>query len=264
MKKEGNKGNIVGLLLNTGLITWALFIVLWWILSLFQEDILLPGPLKTLQGSMEIVKNGKLFQFAGISLRRVYTGWALGCLVGIPLGVLIGRIDVVRKLFEPFLNFFRFVPGLALITLFLMWFGVGEGAKIVIIFYGTTFTVAVNVIAGILSMDQKRIYAAQILGAGEKDLLLTVIWPSVIPYAFTGARLGLGGAFGSIVAAEMVAAKEGIGYLIYNSRLYFRTDWIIAGVITLGLMGYLSDLIFRKLGNRYLRRFGVREEHTIN
>lgn len=256
--------NIFDLILGTGAVTWLLFVLLWWFLSLFQEDILLPGPLKALQGSVEIITNGKLFLFAGISFRRVFIGWSLGCLLGIPFGVLIGRVYVVRKLFEPFLNFFRFVPGLALITLFLLWFGVGEGAKIVIIFYGTMFTVAVNVIAGILSMDQSRIYAAAILGADEKDILLTVIWPSVIPYAFTGARLGLGGAFGSIVAAEMVAAKEGIGYLIYNSRLYFRTDWIIAGVITLGLMGYLSDLIFRKLGNRYLGKYGVREQQDLS
>ena len=263
MGSTKKRTGIPDMILGTGAVTWILFLFIWWILSLFQEDILLPGPLKTLLGTVEIIKNGKLFLFAGISFRRVMIGWSLGCLVGIPLGVLIGRIYFMRKLFEPFLNFFRFVPGLALITLFLMWFGVGEGAKIVIIFYGTTFTVAVNVIAGILSMDQSRIYAAAILGADEKDILISVIWPSVIPYAFTGARLGLGGAFGSIVAAEMVAAKEGIGYLIYNSRLYFRTDWIIAGVITLGLMGYLSDLVFRKLGNRYLRRFGVREEQDL-
>ena len=226
MKKKNPCNSFIRLMLNTGLMTWILFVFIWWILSLFQEDILLPGPLKTLTGSMEIITNGRLFQFAWISFRRVLIGWTLGCIAGIPLGVLIGRIEVVRRLFEPFLNFFRFIPGLALITLFLMWFGVGEGAKIVIIFYGTAFTVSVNVIAGIVSMDRNRIYAASILGASEKDILLTVIWPSAIPYAFTGARLGLGGAYASIVAAEMVAAKEGIGYLIYNSRLYFRTDWI--------------------------------------
>lgn len=252
--------SLVKFLLNSGIITWTLLVILWWVLSLFQEDILLPGPLKTLMGSLEIIRDGTLIKFAGISFMRVLVGWSAGCIVGIPLGVLIGRIHVIRKLFEPFLNFFRFVPGLALITLFLMWFGVGEGAKIVIIFYGTTFSVAVNVIAGIISMDNSRIYAASILGAKPADVLFSVIWPSVIPYAFTGARLGLGGAFGSIVAAEMVAAKDGIGYLIYNSRLYFRTDWIIAGVITLGLMGYLSDLVFRKLGNRFLHRFGVRDD----
>ncbi|MBR4760788.1 MAG: ABC transporter permease subunit, partial [Lachnospiraceae bacterium] len=152
---------------------------------------------------------------------------------------------------------------LALITLFLMWFGVDEGSKIMIILYGTVFTVAVNVIAGILSMDQMRIYAARILGMSEMEIFTLVVWPQVIPYAFTGARLGLGGAFGAIVAAEMVAAQEGVGFLIYNSRLYFRTDWIIAGVITLGLMGFLSDKFFRALGNRFLGRFGVKEKADL-
>ena len=257
MESKGKK--IWKTLLKTGIITWLAFIVFWWILSLFQEDILLPGPLKTLAGSWEIVANGKLFEFALISMRRVFIGWGLGCLIGIPLGMLIGRIEVVRSFFEPFINFFRFVPGLALITLFLMWFGVDEGSKIMIILYGTVFTVSVNVIAGILSMDQNRINAARILGVSEKDIFFTVVWPSIIPYAFTGARLGLGGAFGAIVAAEMVAAKEGLGYLIYNSRLYFRTDWIICGVITLGLLGFLFDKLFRVLGNKYLKHYGVKE-----
>ncbi|MBQ1526167.1 MAG: ABC transporter permease [Lachnospiraceae bacterium] len=258
MKTKVNEGLVK--LFRSGILTWVLFVFLWWFLSLFYEDILLPGPLKTAKGSLEIILNGKLFKFALISMRRVYIGWAVGCLVGIPLGILIGRIELIRGFFEPCINFFRFVPGLALITLFLMWFGVDEGSKIMIILYGTVFTVSVNVIAGILAMDQNRIYAARILGVNERQILYSVIWPQVIPYAFTGARLGLGGAFGAIVAAEMVAATEGVGYLIYNSRLYFRTDWIIAGVITLGLMGFFSDKLFRMLGNRYLRRFGVREK----
>ncbi len=97
----------------------------------------------------------------------------------------------------------------------------------------------------------------------EFQILLTVIWPSVIPYAFTGARLGLGGAFASIVAAEMLSSKEGIGYLIFTARMYFHTDWIITGVIVLGILGYLSDKLLRLIGNNLLARYGVREKKAF-
>ena len=108
-----------------------------------------------------------------------------------------------------------------------------------------------------------RINSARVLGVSEFQILLTVIWPSVIPYAFTGARLGLGGAFASIVAAEMLSSKEGIGYLIFTARMYFHTDWIITGVIVLGILGYLSDKLLRLIGNNLLARYGVREKKAF-
>lgn len=200
--------------MKSGIVTWGLFIVIWWILSLFQSEVLLPGPLETLKGAKELILNGKLLTFA-------------------------------------------------LITLFLMWFGVGETSKIVLITYGTVFVVIVNIISGILALDKDRINSARVLGVSEFQILLTVIWPSVIPYAFTGARLGLGGAFASIVAAEMLSSKEGIGYLIFTARMYFHTDWIITGVIVLGILGYLSDKLLRLIGNNLLARYGVREKKAF-
>ena len=200
--------------MKSGIVTWGLFVVIWWILSLFQSEVLLPGPLETLKGAKELILNGKLLTFA-------------------------------------------------LITLFLMWFGVGETSKIVLITYGTVFVVIVNIISGILALDKDRINSARVLGVSEFQILLTVIWPSVIPYAFTGARLGLGGAFASIVAAEMLSSKEGIGYLIFTARMYFHTDWIITGVIVLGILGYLSDKLLRLIGNNLLARYGVREKKAF-
>lgn len=247
-------------LVSFGIATWVLFVIIWYIFSLFQDELFLPGPLETLKGTLEIIQNGKLFLFALISLRRVFIGWSIGTLIAIPLGLLIGRIQVLRKLIEPFINFFRFVPGLALLTLFLMWFGVGELSKVILILYGTIFTVVVNTITGVIAVDQNRINSARTLGVSEWKIVYSVIWPSVIPYVFTGARLGLGGAFSSIIAAEMLAAKEGIGYLIYTSRMYFHTDWIFAGIIVLGLMGYISDKLVRLLGNKFLEKYGVHEK----
>lgn len=252
------------LLLNSGILTWVVVVALWALAAQFSNELLFPGPLQTLEGSSEVIENGQLLLFAWISLRRVLIGWGLGILIGVPLGVLIGRIVPIRKLLEPFINFFRFIPALALLTLFLMWFGVGESAKIAIITYGTVFTVIVNIIAGVVSIDMSRINSARVLGISEAQIILTVIWPSVIPHAFTGARLGLGNAFASIIAAEMLSAKEGIGYFIYTARMYFHTDWILMGIIVLGLLGYFSDVILRLFGNSVLKKYGVKEKKKFS
>lgn len=247
-----------------GIITWLALILVWYVLSLFYNDTFLPGPLETLNGAKSLLFNGNLLSFSAISLRRVLIGWSLGTLVAIPLGLCIGRIKFIHSLVEPIINFFRFIPGLAFLTVFLMWFGVGETSKIVLIFYSTVFTVTVNTIAGVTAVSPERINSARVLGVTNWQLLRTVIWPSIIPHVFTGARLGLGGAFGAIVAAEMLAANEGLGYLIYSARLYFHTDWIFAGIICLGLLGYFTDLLLRTLGNHLLKHYGVTETISIN
>lgn len=249
--------------LDHGIVTWVVLIFIWQLASLFYDDTFLPGPLHTLQGGLEIILNGKLLQFSLISLKRVMVGWLIGTLVAAPLGLLVGRVLFLRRLVEPFINFFRFIPPLALLTLFLMWFGVGELSKEVLIIYSVVFTVLVNTIAGVMAVSDDRINSARTLGASEWQIIRTVIWPSIIPYVFTGARLGLGGAFSSIIAAEMLAAKEGLGYLIYTSRLYFHTDWIFIGTITLGLIGFLSDKILRVLGNHFLGKYGVKEKGSL-
>lgn len=142
-----------------------------------------------------------------------------------------------------------------------MWFGVGEKSKIALIVYASCFTIIINTIAGVAGTEKTRIQAARALGANECQILGTVIIPSAIPDIFTGVRLGLGNAFTAIVGAEMMAANEGLGYLIYTAHLYFHTDWILIGIITLGLMGYVSDKILKFIGNKLLKRFGISEEN---
>jgi len=120
------------------------------------------------------------------------------------------------------------------------------------------FPVMVNTIAGVRSVDHSLIEAAESMGASKRRTFFTVVFPSAIPNIFTGVRLGLSSAIICIVAAEMLAASEGLGYLIYTSRLYYRTDWIFAGIFTLGLIGLLADKLLRFLGKKFLYRFGVR------
>jgi NitT/TauT family transport system permease protein len=244
-------------LLRYGVITWVLLIIAWGIISFFYSSTFWPGPLETLAGAREIIMDGTLFRFAVISLWRVFKGWLAGCALAIPIGILIGRNRIIRQMVEPVINYFRFVPAIAFLTLFIMWFGVGEKSKTILIMYATCFTVIVNTASGASSIDENRILAARTLGTGELQILLHVILPSCVPFIFTGIRLGMGGAYTSIVAAEMLAAREGLGYLIFTSRLYFRVDWILAGIIVLGLLGFLTDKGLRLLGKAVLRRYGI-------
>lgn len=244
-------------LLKSGIVTWILLLILWQVASNFNSPDFLPSPGKTLQGLEEIFKKGLLWEDIVISMRRVAIGWLRGLVIAIPIGLLVGRFKIVRWLVEPFINFFRFVPAIGFLTLFLMWFGVGEESKLVLITYATIFPVTINTIAGVTGIDPVKYQAAQSLGASQLQVFFTVTIPGAIPNIFTGIRLGLSGAIISIVAAEMLAASEGLGYLIYTSRLYYRTDWIFVGIVTLGLIGFILDKILRKLGNSLFRYYGV-------
>lgn len=253
---------VIEFLKKYSILTWLIFIAIWQIASLFYTPSFLPGPLETLAGAKEILLDGTLVRFIGVSSLRVLKGWTISMCFGIPMGILIGKDNNMKQLFEPFVNFFRFIPAISLLTMFLMWFGVGERSKVAIIIYASCFTIIVNTVAGVVSVEPQRIQAARALGANEFQVTLSVILPSAVPYIFNGVRLGLGSAFTAIVGAEMLASNEGIGYLIYTSRLYFRMDWVLTGVIVLGLMGFLSDKLLRFLGIHILGRFGVKEQNA--
>jgi NitT/TauT family transport system permease protein len=240
-----------------GFVTWGLLLLIWQLASVANPSEFLPGPMQTLRGGKEIVVSGVLFQYIGISFFRIFSGWSLGIISAVPVGLLIGQFGTIRRIFEPFINFFRFIPAIGFLTLFLMWFGVGEESKIAIIIYATTFPIIINTIAGVVGINPTTIQAALSQGASPAQIFFTVTIPASVPHIFTGVRLGLSGAIISIVAAEMLAAQNGIGYLIYTSRLYFRTDWIFVGILTLGLTGYFSDRLLRFFGRTVLKRFGV-------
>jgi NitT/TauT family transport system permease protein len=256
---HANISSAANFLLDSGLVSWAIIFVGWGTISLFYKATFFPSPLETVIGAWELLADGTLVKFSLISLWRVFQGWFLGSVIAVPIGVMIGRSRIIRKIMEPLVDYFRFIPAIAYLTLFIMWFGVGERSKVILIIYATSFTVIINTASGVLGIEPNRIQAARTLGTSEFKILLYVILPECVPYIFTGVRLGLGGAFTSIIAAEMLAAKEGLGYLIFTSRLYFRVDWILAGVIMLGLLGYLTDKLFRVFGETVLKRYGIHD-----
>lgn len=256
-------GAIYDRALRTGIVSWLVFLLVWQIAALFSKPDYLPGPVATLTGSIEIIEDGSLLNFALISLWRVVRGWLLGVAVALPLGLLLGRVRNVRLLIEPYLDFFRFIPALAFLTLFVLWFGIDDLSKVLLIAYATTFIVTINTAAGVFALDEDKIRAARSLGASEFQILTHVVLPASIPYIFTGMRIAMGNSFGAIVGAEMIAAKEGLGYLIWTSRLYFRTDWVFIGIISLGILGFLADRALRFAGERALKKYGVRNESSF-
>ena len=251
LKKVGNA------ILKSGVISWLLLLLIWQVASMFNKPEFLPSPWKTLQGLGEIFESGVLMQDIGISLQRVAIGWGRGILIAVPLGLLIGNFKVFRSLVEPLINFFRFVPAIGFLTLFLMWFGVGEASKTVLITYASIFPIIINTVAAVGAINPTRYQAAESLGASRWQRFLHVTVPGAVPGIFTGVRLGLSAAIISIVGAEMLAADSGLGYLVYTSRLYYRTDWIFVGIVILGLLGFLADRLLRLLAKVLLKHYGV-------
>lgn len=232
-------------------------VLVWQLLSLRVPPLFLPSPAQTFAGFLELAGDGTLLTSVLASGGRILAGWLMGVAVGIPLGMVMGTIAPVRQVFDPYIEFFRFVPPIAFVTLAVIWLGPGEASKVALIFYTTVFIVTLNVLAGTAAVPELRLRAAASLGAGRLTTLRTVIVPSTVPYMVTGARIAMGNSFLTIVSAEIVAADEGLGALIWNARNYSRTEWVFVGIITLGCLGFLFDRVLRLAATRFLGRYGV-------
>jgi NitT/TauT family transport system permease protein len=230
-------------------------LVLWQVVSGFTSPLFLPSVSATGAAAVELVADGTLQRSIVASAWRIAAGWALGVIVGIPLGVFVGRFSLVRRLLEPYIEFFRFIPPIAFVTLAVIWMGPGEASKIALIFYTTVFVVTINAIAGVQAVNPLRLRAAASLGAGPLKTLTTVILPSAIPYMVTGARIAMGNSFLTVVSAEIVAADEGLGSLIWTARNFSRTEWVFVGIIALGMLGFLFDRVLRVVTNKLLRHY---------
>ena len=182
---------------------------------------------------------------------------AIGCALAIPLGIVAGRWTWVRLALDPYVEFFRFIPPIAFITLFLIWFGLGETSKILLIVYTTMFVTFLNTMTGAMSVEPEKIRAAQCLGASRRQIFVHVVVPATVPHIVTGLRLAMGNAFMTVVAAELVAAQSGVGHLIWSSRLFAQTEFVFVGIITLGLMGFAANWALRKITARLAYRYSI-------
>ena len=187
------------------------------------------------------------------SSSRVFTGYLIASLLGIGMGVGIGWSRVFEKTFEPTLQMLRPIPPVSWIPLAIIWFGIANKPAIFLVFLGAFFPILMNTIHGVKTVSRDLLRAAAMAGANEKQLLRYVVIPAAMPSIFAGLRIGVGSAWMLTVTAEMVAVKSGLGYVLWDSYYFLRYDMVIASMISIGLLGFLTDLGVKAIMNRLLR-----------
>ncbi|MGJ8533251.1 MAG: ABC transporter permease [Alphaproteobacteria bacterium] len=192
-------------------------------------------------------RNVPLWEHVGISVYRVLAGVLSGALIGIPLGFSMGLSSVARGLFDPIVEFMRPIPPLALIPLIILWFGIDETAKIALLFLASLFIMTIAARSGVSSVRISKVHAAYSLGASKLQILRHVILPNALPEIFTGLRTSMGVCWGTVVAAELVAADKGVGSMIMIAKNFLQTDTVVIGIIIIGVIGYIIEMFMRFL-----------------
>jgi ABC-type nitrate/sulfonate/bicarbonate transport system permease component len=225
---------------------FAILFVGWHVISQYVvSSVLFPPPLPVLKRAGEMAMDGSLFVQIWASLRRILVGFVLGSAAGVVIGLLMGSFRPLRRLFDPAVETLRFIPAVAMITVAVIWFGLGEASKYFIIFYSTLFIVIITTAAGVSGIPQNKFRAGQVLGASHWQIFVFVTFPASMPMILTGMRVAMSNAFTTIVAAEMVAANQGIGAMLWKSRLYMLVDNVFVALLTLAALGFAIDRLFR-------------------
>ncbi|WP_454002222.1 ABC transporter permease [Afipia felis] len=219
------------------------------VMSTFLTGLFLPGHAASAYGGPEGIP--LLIYQSGSSLVRVGAGFACAALVGVPLGFAMGYFRKIDSNLDPIISTLRPVPPIAWIPLAILWFGLGMKPTIFIIFIGTLFPIILNTFHGVKGTPIRLIEFARVLGATRKQVLFKVIVFEAFPSIITGMRVGFGIGWMSVVAAEMIAAKSGLGYLIMTARWFFATDMVLAGMLMIGLIGFGGDLLLRYVERKF-------------
>jgi NitT/TauT family transport system permease protein/taurine transport system permease protein len=245
---------IRGVLLATASVLIAL--LTWQFLSTFIfNPFLIPPPLEVFRTAIPMLVSGEIMADVSISMVRVLVGFVTGSLAGILIGVLLGRIRLLHELFDPIIELLRYLSPTAMIPIAVIWFGIGELSKYFLIFWGTFFIVLINTTVGVWRAPAARRRAAECLGANQIQIFVLVIIPSAVPYIVTGMRVAMASSFMSIIPAEILAADSGIGYLLQKSSMLLQTNRIFVALLTICILGFIVDRLFRFLVDKVLARY---------
>lgn len=237
------------LLLSAASIAGLLFV--WWLVTAMGwiKPLFLPGPDAVLRKFLDTWQNGftntPFREHVAVSTARVFGAFLLACVVGIPLGIAMGVSPVVRGIFDPPIEFYRPIPPLAYLPLMIIWFGIGEMSKVILIFLSVLAPVALGARAGVRSAAIEQIHAAYSFGATRWQVMRHVILPAALPEILTAMRIGIGFGWTTLVAAEMVAATEGLGYMVLSASQFLQTSTVIMGIIVIAAIAYAFDLLMR-------------------
>jgi ABC-type nitrate/sulfonate/bicarbonate transport system permease component len=210
----------------------------------------LPPPSRVLAAGWRVLVSGDLLAHIGHSLVRVLGGFAMAALVAIPLGVGIALWEWVEDAADPVVEFLRPIPPIAWIPLGILWFGIGDAQNMFIIFLGAFFPILLNTIAGVRRVDRTLVWGALTLGGRRAQIIREIVLPGSLPLILTGLRIGLGVGWMALVAAELVAARSGLGFMIQSARYAFLTDRVILGMAVIGLLGLTMDRAMRSVQQR--------------
>ena len=239
-------------------ITVSSLLLIWYIVSVFDlvDPIFWPSMGAVWEQLVAISSEGyrqfTLFEHITASLTRVLAGFFFGCLVGIPLGIALSLSRTMNRLFDPIVEFFRPMPPLALIPLVILWLGIEESAKVFLLFLAAIWIMALATRSGVLATNLAKIHAAYTLNANRMQILFKVILPNALPEIFTGMRVSMGVCWGTVVAAELVAAEKGVGMMIMVASKFLATDIVVLGIIIIGLVAYAIDLVMRYLETKLI------------
>lgn len=225
-----------------------LFVVLWEIGSrALGKPNLLPGPAPTLMAAVSLLASGSLEMDIWNSLSRVFQGFAIAAAVAIPLGGAMGMIPSVQRVAHPIVEVIRPIPPIAVIPLSILWFGIGDVAQVFIVFYGAFFPMVVGVYGAYINIDPIFGQAAETLGCHRIEKFWRVTFMAALPSVLIAMRIGIGLAFVSLVAAELIGASSGLGYLVATSATTFQIPNMFVGIITIGIVGFALSAIFNGL-----------------
>ncbi|MDD9884478.1 MAG: ABC transporter permease subunit [Gammaproteobacteria bacterium] len=247
----------------TGGLLWSIVSVVLifalWSLAVRLElasPIFMPPPTEVLGQFITVATDGfrgfTLWEHLGISLYRLLVGFFFGCLLGIPIGFAMGLSKIMRGFFDPIVEFMRPIPPLALIPLSIIWLGIGNASKIFLLFLAALWIMVLAARSGVQSIRISKIHAAYTLGASKQQLLLKVVLPNALPEIFTGMRVAMGVCWGTLVAAELVGAEAGIGFMITVAGKYLETGLVFVGIIIIGIVGAAIDVAMRKAEARMI------------
>jgi taurine transport system permease protein len=238
--------------LTTGLVLlaiWLLFTEMGWVRPLFG-----PSPFAVVEAfydtATEGYANARLLEHTWISFVRVFGAFLLACIIGIPLGLAMGMSRVSRGMFDPPIEFYRPIPPLAYLPLMIVWAGIGESSKILLMFLSILAPLALGARSGVRSAPIEQIHAAYSLGATRWQVLWQVILPAAMPEILTAMRVGIGFGWTTLVAAEMVAATRGLGFMVLTAGQFLQTDVVIMGIIIIAAIAYAFDLLMRWVERR--------------
>jgi len=212
------------------------------------DPIFVPPVSTIVKRFFELLWTGELIGHAIASLGRLFAGYLMAASIAITLGALIGSFRLLRDILDPVIEMIRPVSPISLIPLAILWFGIGAESKIFIIFMASFFPILLNTIAGIMNTDRTMIRAAMALGASRARILSTISIPAAAPFIFTGLRISMSIAFVVIIASEMVAAQNGLGWLILDAQRIYATETVFVGIMTISGLGFAMDWLMRRAG----------------